>query len=405
MKIIITHPYGNQNTSKAVALIEKLNFLDSFWTTSASPFNIMIFKKKFYNVQFKKIRFRFLKEFLRKICLFLKLKKLYLHDYSIFSVNSIYKDIDLSVTNYLRIKKKKINIIYSYEDCSLNSFKLASKIGVKTIYDLTSPYWLLKKRILEEEVNLQPDWNLSSSEVVTEKKCKNKDEEIALSDQIIVASSFAAKSLDLYKKNIKSKINVVPYGIICPPKKIINKRHKNDKLKIIFAGRPTLSKGIQYLIKILDQLDLPWELEIAGSVPEKPHQISKNLDLFLKDPRCKFLGQIQNKNLLQKMRESHIFLFPSLFEGFGQVLLEALSCGLPVITTNNTAGPDIIDDGKNGFLTPIRDTKKTIELINNLYQNEELRISIAENGFIKASEYTWTKYQNELIKIIKTTKI
>ena len=43
MKIIITHPYGNQNTSKAVALIEKLNFLDSFWTTFASPFNIMIF--------------------------------------------------------------------------------------------------------------------------------------------------------------------------------------------------------------------------------------------------------------------------------------------------------------------------------------------------------------------------
>ena len=55
-----------------------------------------------------------------------------------------------------------------------------------------------------------------------------------------------------------------------------------------------------------------------------------------------------------------------MFEGFGQVLLEALSCGLPVITTNNTAGLDIIDDGKNGFLTPIRDTKKTIELIQHL---------------------------------------
>ena len=402
MKIIITHPYGNQNTSKAVALIEKLNFLDSFWTTFASPFNIMIFKKKFYNVQFKKIRFRFLKEFLRKICLFLKLKKLYLHDYSIFSVNSIYKDIDLSVTNYLRIKKKKINIIYSYEDCSLNSFKLASKIGVKTIYDLTSPYWLLKKRILEEEVNLQPDWNLSSSEVVTEKKCKNKDEEISLSDQIIVASSFTANSLEFFEQNIKSKINIVPYGITCPIKKIINKRHKNDKLKIIFVGRPTLSKGIQYLIQILDQLDFPWELEIAGSIPEKPHQISQKLDLFLKDSRCKFLGQIQNKNLLQKMRESHIFLFPSLFEGFGQVILEALSCGLPLITTNNTAGLDIIDDGKNGFLTPIRDTKKTINIIHNLYQNEELRQSIADKGFIRVNDFRWTKYQNEVSKVIKS---
>ena len=126
------------------------------------------------------------------------------------------------------------------------------------------------------------------------------------------------------------------------------------------------------------------------------------LNLLLKDPRCKFLGQIQNKNLLKKMRESHIFLLPSLFEGFGQVLLEALSCGLPLITTNNTAGLDIIDDDKNGFLTPIRDTKKTINIIHNLYQNEELRLSIADNGFTRASDFSWTKYQNEVSKIIKS---
>ena len=400
MKVLISHPHGNKNTKKIVNKLGKLNLLDSFWTTIAFPFRFGIFKSKFYNIRFKKIKLRFLKEFLRRICIFLKLKRFYLHDDNIFSVDSIYKDLDIRVGKYLNINKKKINAIYSYEDCALNSFKIANKSCIKTIYDLTSPYWLLKKKILEEEVNLQPDWSLSTTEITSQNKCKNKDEEIALSDQIIVASSFTAKSLELFEQNIKSKINVVPYGITCPAKKIINKRHKNDKLKIIFAGKPTLSKGIQYLIQILDQLDLPWELEIAGSIPEKPHQISQKLDLFLKDPRCKFLGQIQNKNLLKKMRESHIFLFPSLFEGFGQVILEALSCGLPLITTNNTAGLDIIDDGKNGFLTPIRDTKKTIDIIYNLYQNEELRMSIAENGFIKASEFTWTKYQNELSKII-----
>ena len=401
MKVLISHPHGNKNTKKVVSMLGKLNLLDSFWTTIAFPFRLRRFKSKFYNIRFQKIKLRFLKEFLRYICIFLKLKRFYLHDENIFSVDSIYKDLDTSVGKYLNINKNKINIIYSYEDCALNSFKIANKSCIKTIYDLTSPYWLLKKKILEEEVNLQPDWNLSSSEVLTEKKCKNKDEEIALSDKIIVASSFTAKSLELFEQNIKSKINVVSYGITCPTKKIINKRNKNDKLKIIFAGRPTLSKGIQYLIQTLDQLDFPWELEIAGSIPEKPHQISQKLDLLLKDPRCKFLGQIQNKNLLKKMRESHIFLLPSLFEGFGQVLLEALSCGLPLITTNNTAGLDIIDDGKNGFLTPIRDTKKTIDIIYNLYHNEELRMSIADNGFTKASDFTWTKYQNELSRIIK----
>lgn len=401
MKVVISHPHGNQNTSQVVSSLEKHSLLDTFWTTIAFPFRLKIYKKKLYNIKFNKIKLRFFKEFLRQTFTFFKMKKFYINDDSIYSVNSIYKDLDLSVSKYLSSNKNKINIIYSYEDCALNSFKIAKNNKIITIYDLTAPYWLFKKKILEEEMNLHPGWNLSSTEMLTEKKCKNKDEEISLSDKIIVASSFTAKSLEFYNNDIKSKIKIIPYGVECPKKNIVNKRHENEKLKIIFAGRPTLSKGIQYLIKILDQLDFPWELEIAGSLVESPSQISQELNEFFKDPRCSFLGQISNKNLIEKMKQSHVFILPSLFEGFGQVLLEALSCSLPIITTNNTGGLDIIDDGKNGYLTPIRDTKKTIEILNNFYQDEEFRRSIARNSFLKASDLTWTKYQNEICKIIK----
>ena len=401
MKVVISHPHGNQNTSKVVSSLEKNSLLDTFWTTIAFPFSLKIFKKKFYNIKFKKIKLRFFKEFLRQIFTFLRLKKFYIHDNSIYSVYSIYKDLDLGVSKYLNSYKNKINIIYSYEDCALNSFKIANKNKIKTVYDLTSPYWLFKKKILEEEINLQPEWNLSSTEILSETKCKNKDEEISLSDQIIVASNFTAKSLKFFNEDIESKIKIIPYGVDCPKKNIVNKRYENEKLKIIFVGRPTLSKGIQYLIDILNQLDFPWELEIAGALTESPSQISEKLDIFFKDPRCNFLGQISNKNLLKKMRQSHVFLFPSLFDGFGQVLLEALSCSLPIITTNNTGELDIIDDGKNGYLTPIRDTKKTIEILNNFYQDEEFRRSIAQNSFLKAGDLTWKKYQDEICQIIK----
>ena len=147
MKIVITHPHGNQNTSKTVALIEKLNFLDSFWTTFASPFKLNFFKKKYYKgVSFKKIKLNFLKEILRQICKIFRLKNLYLYDHSIFSVNSIYIDLDIKVSKYLKSNTKNINIIYSYEDCALESFKIAKKNKIKTIYDLTSPYWRLKKK-------------------------------------------------------------------------------------------------------------------------------------------------------------------------------------------------------------------------------------------------------------------
>ena len=89
-----------------------------------------------------------------------------------------------------------------------------------------------------------------------------------------------------------------------------------------------------------------------------------------------------------------------MFEGFGQVLLESISCGLPVITTYNTAGPDIIKHKKSGFLTPIRDINQTTQILKNLYENEEMRKSIAENAFLSMNKFSWTNYQKKLSKII-----
>ena len=400
MKVIISTPNINSNIAKVVDVLKKLNYLDSFWTTLFFPFKLRFLQKKYYKeINYKFVKFNFFKEIMRKICVTLNIKKLYAHDENIFSADAVCKNLDKKVAKYI-FKNNKINIIYSYEDCSKESFKAAKLKNIKTIYDLTSPYWLFKKKILEEELKLQPDWNLSSTEILSEQKCKVKDEELILSDQIIVASSVTAKSLELFNSKKKLDIKIIPYGIDSPATKTINQRKVNEKFKIFFAGRPTLSKGIQYLIQSLNRIDFPWEVEIAGSNPENPNQISEQLNSFFKDERCKFLGQISNDDLLKRMKKSHIFLFPSLFEGFGQVLLESFSCGLPIITTFNTAGSDLIENGKSGFLTPIRDITKTTEILFNLYENEELRKSIAECAFSTIKKYSWENYQKELSKVI-----
>lgn len=147
MKIVVMHPHGNQNTNKLVSKLCQLNLLDTFWTSLAFPFNFYIFKKRFFcGVKFSKIRINFLKEIFRQVCIVLKLKNFYIKDHNKFSVNSIYRDLDLKVLNYLKKNKKKVDAVYSYEDCSLNSFKYAKKNGLTTIYDLTSPYWYVKKK-------------------------------------------------------------------------------------------------------------------------------------------------------------------------------------------------------------------------------------------------------------------
>ena len=401
MKILISTPNINLNISKVVSLLKKLNYLESFWTTLFLPFKIKFLKKSYYKeINLKSVRFVLFKELMRRICLFFNLKKFYSRDENIFSVDSINKDLDIKVAKYIK-KNNKIKIIYSYEDCSKESFKVAKYKNIKTIYDLTSPYWLLRQNILDQEKKLQPDWNLSSTEIMSESKCIIKDEELNLSDKVIVASSFTAKSLSLFNKKKELNIKIIPYGIDLPKTKIINLRKVNEKFKIFFAGRPTISKGIHYLIKSLSQLDFPWEVEIAGSIPEKPVEISKKLHSFFKDDRCKFLGQISNKDVLKKMQNSHVFLFPSLFEGFGQVILESLSSSLPIVTTENTGGMDLIENGKNSFITPIRDEKNTVEILNKLYLDEEYRRHVSENSFLTAKKFTWEKYQNEIKSYIK----
>tara|TARA_S200000501_G_scaffold378863_1_gene444319 strand:+ start:1978 stop:3192 length:1215 start_codon:yes stop_codon:yes gene_type:complete len=398
MKIVISHPHGNQNTSQVVKSLEKFNFLDSFWTTFAFSSKLGFFKKKVYDIEYKKVKLNIFKELFRQLCIFFKLKTLHTTDNSIFSVYSISKDLDLKVSNYLNknLNNSYINGVYAYEDCALQSFKVAKKKNIKTFYDLTSPYWRVKKKIIENELKMHPDWNLSSLEIISENKCLDKDMEIEMSDKVIVASSFTAQSLKLLPKKIEMDVRIIPYGVNCPKKKIINRRQLNEKFKILFVGRPILSKGIHYLIKILNDLEFPWELEVAGSVPEKPYMISKQVDKFFRDDRCKFLGQISNNLVINKMKKSHVFLFPSLFEGFGQVILESMSCSLPTITTLNTCGTDIIEHKKNGYLTDIGDVENTKEILNNLYDNEELRLSIAENSYLNSKKYSWELYEKNL---------
>lgn len=402
MKIIISHPHGNQNTSKTVSALYKNNLLKVFWTTIAFPNIFNIFKKKTYNVDFKKIKLKPFKEFLRKIFIYLKFKKMYINDNSSFSVNAIYKDLDLKVSKYLKRNEIKNNVhgIYTYEDCALESFTIARKKNIKTFYDLTSPYWRLKKKIIEEELKIHPDLTLSSLEIMSSKKCANKDREIFLSDNIIVASSFSAKSLELYPEGTLQNISIIPYGTDTPKEINFKRRKINEKFKILFVGRPVISKGIHYLVEILNKLDFPWEVEIAGNIPEKPIMISEKIHKFFKDERCKFLGQIPYHEVKNKMKNNHAFLFPSLFEGFGQVILESMSAGLPLITTTNTGGNDLINHGKNGYLTSIRDVNSSKNILFNLFNDEELRLSIAENSFLNSKNYSWKNYEKNIRNLI-----
>jgi glycosyltransferase involved in cell wall biosynthesis len=104
------------------------------------------------------------------------------------------------------------------------------------------------------------------------------------------------------------------------------------------------------------------------------------------------LGQTPREALLGEMSEADVFVFPSLFEGFALVILEAMAAGLPVITTPNTAGPDLIENGKEGLIVPAGDANALRLAMESLLNDSERARSMGRAAHEKAKEYTWERY-------------
>lgn len=141
----------------------------------------------------------------------------------------------------------------------------------------------------------------------------------------------------------------------------------NDKFIIITTARLVYGKGLDVLINALSLSNIPqqrWELRIIGDGPEKSNlmQLSKNSNL---DSNIFFLGEMNKNNVANELKKANLFILPSRGENFSVSLVEALSMGLPVISTDCGGARDCIND-KNGLIVPIDDVdtmKNAIEWI------------------------------------------
>jgi glycosyltransferase involved in cell wall biosynthesis len=96
------------------------------------------------------------------------------------------------------------------------------------------------------------------------------------------------------------------------------------------------------------------------------------------------------------MRSHDVFVFPSLFEGFGLVITEAMSQGTPVITTDRTAGPDLITHGENGWLIKAGSTESLVNQLEQLVKNPEAIRAAGVHARKTAAARPWSVYGHEL---------
>lgn len=304
----------------------------------------------------------------------------------------IYASLDRHVAKY---HLQGLGAVYAYEDGAATTFEAAKKQGIICLYDLPIVFYRTSRKIQAEEAERFPELApaLQGAQEPTW-KLERKEREIKLADHIFVASSVTQKSLlDLGME--PEKISVIPYG--APVDYFLPQAKTANTFRALFVGRVGPRKGIHYLLEAWSSLKLrEAELWLVGINEFPTGWLDRHSDRF------RYIPSVPHSSLNEYYNAADVLVFPSLVEGFGLVLLEAMACGIPVITTPNTAGPDIITDGVEGFIVPIRDVKALAEKIEWCSAH---MLELAEMGQAarrKAEQLTWAMYREKLARIVES---
>ena len=303
-------------------------------------------------------------------------------------------DVDFLTSNIFSLKAskildyKKIDILVGWSSFSLEAFKNSEYYNFIKILERGSSHIEFQKNILKEEYDL-----LGLKSKLPSLKLINKEkEEYDLSDYICVPSEFAKKSF--LKKGYEKKIIKIPYGVDLKYFNTTKKYKKKDEFNIISVGAISVRKGVIYLIKAFNELNLKnSKLTLIGDIEKG---FKKTLLPLIND-KIEIISSIKQNSLKEYYNCADVFVTCSIEEGLSMVQIQAMACGLPVISSENSGGEDIINEGEDGFILKIRDKDRLKEKLLLLYENKNLLALMSKKAELKAhTHFSWENYGNKV---------
>jgi len=404
-KVIVSHPTGNANVSAVVSALHEHDLLAAFYTCIVwrpesrmakfvpGALRAMLQRRARVQLSSELVRTRPARELIRNLLIRAGKKHIIAAETHPFSIDGVYRDLDRYVARTLR-RYPEARAVYAYEDGALHQFRKAGELGLHRIYDLPIGYWRANRKISTEEAELQPAWKGTLNALAdSDAKCALKDQELELADTVIVPSTFVKNTLDMYPG--KKKIVVNPFGV---PSSVAAPRELTDPdqpLRVLYVGSLTQRKGVAYLFEAIEKAGKAVTLTVIG---RKVGQ-SAALDSYCQKHR--WLSSLPHSEILAEMRRHDVFVFPSLFEGLALVTGEAISQGLPVITTPNSGGTDILRDGVDGFIVPIRDPEAITARLLELHGDRALLKQMSDSALERAVQLNWQGCKDRTVAAVR----
>jgi starch synthase len=276
---------------------------------------------------------------------------------------------------------------------ALNTGQVVKSRGGKHVCDRGSSHIRYQDAILNEEY---AKWGFPFA-TIDPRVIAREEMEYQQADAIFVPSGFAHRSF-VEMGVAADKVKVIPYGVRLerfqrtgePPKDLFN---------VMFAGTVSLRKGIPYLLEAFRMFRHPRKrLRLAGPVEAETRSFLKNQKL----DGVEILGRMSQPKLAEYMSTSHVLALPSIEDGFGLVMAQAMACGAVVISSENTGGPDLYRNRSEGFIVPIRSAAAIAQNLQELADDQALHQRMSEAAMERVKQLGgWHDYGEQCANHLK----
>lgn len=282
------------------------------------------------------------------------------------------------------------NVFWGFQGSCHDSLRSARERGLTTVVELAAPHVTMATRLLREEAELHPDWADSLANYHFPDSYRSRlEQEPGRADYCVVASRFAETSLreaGVSADAIRRVALGADLGAFSPvPRRI------DGPFRILFAGKIGQHKGIKYLLDAFCRMrSLSAELVIAGPLVGSGKAFLEQRDLYT------WVGPLSTNALADEMRRCDVLVVPSVIDGFGLVIAEAMATGMPVIASTHSIGPEIIRDGVSGFLVQPRDVEALADRLDQLATNRRLALEMGEAAASDAQMFSWRNHARRI---------
>jgi glycosyltransferase involved in cell wall biosynthesis len=303
-------------------------------------------------------------------------------------------ELDLDRRSARHMAKGTYDAFFGVEHGALYAILAARRLGKKSVVAFLSPHHSVYNRWLDREYELFPELQTPASRRLKDLargRDARRDEEARLADAIYANSNLTAQSLVMAGFAEEKIINVPLGGPVVIPDECLPSV-LSEPLRVIYAGPVSVRKGAHYLIEAWQGLGVRRGAEL--------HLYGRNL----LPKRCLsgcgsdvvFHGAVSQVDLFAAFQSGAVLVLPTLCDGFGSVVAEALANGLPVITTTNAGAADLIEEGRNGFIVSPADSSALAGRIEWCLGHPADLLEMRRHATMTARRWTWTEFRAAL---------